>query len=286
MKSILSICLLATCLSVKAQNFKNKNLQSMVDAEKAFAQMAKDQNRKDAFLFYLTDDAITAGPNGLQKGKEHIKKQEIRPNLLSWEIAFTDIAASGDFGYNTGPWEFRRNKTDEKAIAFGEFNSIWKKQPDGQWKNVLDIGTSHEQQGPSVTMATSSTALKPGKTGPKKVMGSLLAEEKKFIEAGAKSLRQAYQTYLSPESRLCHANQLPVIDASAKEEFLTEGLPSVTYDLVGGEAASSDDLGYVYGNATIQVTADGKTETRNGVYTRFWKRENGQWRVVVDVLSY
>ena len=38
------------------------NLQAMVDAEHAFIQMAKEKNTRDAFLFFLTDDAITTGP--------------------------------------------------------------------------------------------------------------------------------------------------------------------------------------------------------------------------------
>jgi ketosteroid isomerase-like protein len=125
--------------TTKAQ-FANPNLQAMVDAERAFIEMAKTQNTRDAFLFFLTDSVITAGPQGLRTGKGHIQNQAVDPGWLNWEVAFCDIASSGEMGYNTGPWEYRAQKTDEKPVAYGEFHSIWKKQPDGTWKNILDIG--------------------------------------------------------------------------------------------------------------------------------------------------
>src|SRR5262249_14261402 len=105
--------------------FSNPNLQAMVDAERAFIAMAKEQNTRDAFLFFLSDDAVTTGPEGPRTGKESIRNQPVSAGWLNWEVTYCDIAASGEMGYNTGPWEFRVQKTDETPVAYGEFHSIW-----------------------------------------------------------------------------------------------------------------------------------------------------------------
>jgi ketosteroid isomerase-like protein len=54
-----------------------------------------------------------------------------------------DISASGDLGYTYGTFEFRSiNKDGKPVIAHGKYTSIWKRQKDGSWKVVLDMGNS------------------------------------------------------------------------------------------------------------------------------------------------
>jgi ketosteroid isomerase-like protein len=125
------LCLDAETLSPAAHG--------IIDAERAFARMAKETNTRAAFLAYLTVDSITFG-QGPHKGKAHILEKPAGDDLLEWEPAFVDVAASGDFGYDLGPWQFRRHRVDASPIAWGTFITIWKKQKDGKWKFVLDAG--------------------------------------------------------------------------------------------------------------------------------------------------
>jgi ketosteroid isomerase-like protein len=48
-------------------------------------------------------------------------------------------------GYTVGRWE-RIRKTKEGTVTkkTGTYTSIWKKQPDGSWKIVLDTGSPDE----------------------------------------------------------------------------------------------------------------------------------------------
>ena len=55
--------------SVDAQDFSSE-LQSMVDAENAFAKYSKEKNTRDAFLMYLTDSTVLFDKNGPMKGKK------------------------------------------------------------------------------------------------------------------------------------------------------------------------------------------------------------------------
>jgi hypothetical protein len=63
---------------------------------------------------------------------------------LSWEPEFADIAAAGDLGYTTGPWEVRRTAQDSPS-AFGHYVTLWRKQADGVWKAELDNGIGHQR---------------------------------------------------------------------------------------------------------------------------------------------
>jgi ketosteroid isomerase-like protein len=53
------------------------------------------------------------------------------------------MAASGDFGYTYGTFEFRSRDKEGKLVSnYGKYTSIWKRQKDGSWKVVLDMGNS------------------------------------------------------------------------------------------------------------------------------------------------
>jgi ketosteroid isomerase-like protein len=113
----------------------------MVNAEKAFAADASARNTRDAFLAALADDGIVFAP-GPTHGKHSWESRPINDNRLEWTPAVAEIAASGDLGFTSGPWRFTAKGAD-KPVAFGHFFTIWKKQPDGKWKVLVDHGVSH-----------------------------------------------------------------------------------------------------------------------------------------------
>ena len=50
---------------------------------------------------------------------------------------------SGDLGYTYGNYEFRSKDKEGKAtVERGKYVSIWKKQKNGNWKVVMDMGNS------------------------------------------------------------------------------------------------------------------------------------------------
>lgn len=99
-------------------------------------------------MSYYADDAVEL-PNGADalQGKESIAKTmgflDQKDNHLTWKPVSADMAASGDLGYTWGTYEFRATDKDGKPIVdHGKYTSIWKKQSDGKWKVVLDMGNA------------------------------------------------------------------------------------------------------------------------------------------------
>jgi ketosteroid isomerase-like protein len=273
----------SACASI-AQTFPDKNQQSLIDAEYAFMMMAKDKNTREAFLYFLEDHAVTFDSNGPQQGKAAWEVRKPDSALLYWEPEYSDIAASGDFGFNTGPWEYKPDRATEKPVAYGHFVTIWKKQINGAWKAALDIGVKHPAPDRKEQLKTS--AIKTIKQQPSQHAESkdeIMLIEKKFIES--LKTEDAYKKVLSSEARLLRPGSIPYTSPAAIKKVLTESSAPVTYRLLDGDVASSGDMAYVYGTATI--VQDDKANPKQASYMRIWKKEAGKsWLIVLDILSY
>ena len=99
-------------------------------------------------MSYYAEDAAEL-PNGedILQGKGNIAKTmgflDQKDNHLTWTPVHADMAASGDLGYTFGTYEFRSKGKDGKpTVELGKYASIWKKQKDGSWKVVMDMGNS------------------------------------------------------------------------------------------------------------------------------------------------
>jgi ketosteroid isomerase-like protein len=113
---------------------------------------ATAERGSQGYLSYYADDAVEV-PDGAPviQGKQNIAKTmgflDDKKNQLIWTPAGADISASGDLGYTYGDYEFRSAGKDGKpVISHGKYTTIWKKQADGEWRVVLDMGNS--TQGP------------------------------------------------------------------------------------------------------------------------------------------
>jgi uncharacterized protein (TIGR02246 family) len=115
--------------------------------ESAMMAAASDKGAAGYMSFYA-EDAVEL-PNGAQMilGKESIGKTmtflDDKNNRLTWEPVHIDVSASGDLAYSFGNYEFRSiGKDGNTSVEHGKYTTIWKKQKDGKWKVVLDMGNT------------------------------------------------------------------------------------------------------------------------------------------------
>ena len=127
---------------VTAQDDIPRSLRDMADTERAFAQAATVKGVRDAFLEFFADDALALVPAPTSY-KERLRARPSVPfseNELRWEPRLGDVAASGELGWLTGPSTFINHK-DKQPPRHGNYLSVWKKQADGSWKVLLDVGS-------------------------------------------------------------------------------------------------------------------------------------------------
>jgi ketosteroid isomerase-like protein len=128
-------------------NSQPDGASALIKIEHEFMQAAADHGSQ-GYMSYYAEDAVEV-PNGhaFLKGKAEIAKTmgflDSPDNQLTWSPVGGDVAASGDLGYTYGTYEFTSKDKDGKpTVSHGKYTTIWKKQKDGSWKVVLDMGNS------------------------------------------------------------------------------------------------------------------------------------------------
>jgi ketosteroid isomerase-like protein len=96
-------------------------------------------------MSYFAEDA-----SEVENGGEIVTgKANIRKSLEPWEVDLTwtpvkaEMAASGDLGYTFGNYVLKaKDKDGHPVVHYGKYATVWKKQKDGRWKVVMDMGNS------------------------------------------------------------------------------------------------------------------------------------------------
>jgi ketosteroid isomerase-like protein len=289
---LLAIMICAAFASVVSaqKDSRQANLDSLVQSERDFARTAGAQGTKEAFLAFAADDGIVFRRTAVN-AKQTWSKAQASKGLLSWQPVFADVSRAGDLGYTTGPWEFREGATDEKPAGQGQYMTIWKRQPDGHWKFVLDFGTSNSQT--SAPVQPLHFATDNGSTGVARkssveieaARAALMKTEREFsVEATTKGTARAYLSHLADDARFFRQDAFPVVG----KEQIRAALDGKTGTLAAQPAmvyvSLSGDLGYAYGVYESRDKATDSKSFEQGNYVRIWKRQpNRQWKIVVDV---
>jgi ketosteroid isomerase-like protein len=283
---IVTVLVLATAsMSGQVSEALPQALTQMIESERAFAARALVVGWKQAFLEYFAPDAVGFDQGQVGLAREQIAKNpDPPPDLqLIWEPRFGDVSGSGDLGYLTGPVRNVRASRDGGKPRYSNYTSVWKRQRDGSFKVVMDVGIN--TPGP-VTFAQGFTRA-PQKnrftgdydetTPPLGAADGLLNAELRRDPA------RAYRPNLTVFARLHRQNVMPIVGDKQILQWLASQRAFSTADTRFTEAARSGDLGYTWGNYTRKA-ASGASE--GGFYVRVWVRErNGQWKLAMDVLQ-
>jgi len=258
-------------------------MMKLVEAERAFAQRAQQTNWRDAFLEYFAD-----GIKGFEGEdvKERLRSRPAPPKELEfwWEPRFGDISASGELGWLTGPVRTRLRKADGGKPDFANYTSVWKRQPDGTYKVIEDVGVSTPgmpEFAPGFTRAPVASRY----NGPERAeasRASLLEADRTLTTALQTSQADGYALWAAPFARLHRQREMPIVSHDAIAAWAKTRPAWTSGETQLAEAAESGDLGYVKGSYA-QPAMRG-TPAESGHYLRVWSRDReGTWRVVLDV---
>jgi hypothetical protein len=136
---------------------------TLMRLDKEFSATAAKVGVGKAFSIYAANPTIRFGTPAVRVSPSELVK-EFPPDLrLSWTPEEAMAAASGDLGFTWGRWILQgKNKDGSPREVHGKYVTIWKKQPDGTWKFVLDTGLPDPAPAPPTPPAPPSPpAAKP-----------------------------------------------------------------------------------------------------------------------------
>jgi ketosteroid isomerase-like protein len=289
----LTLLILAPFIGVRAtppQRNGAEHLQALADAERTFARAARVKGWRAAFLEFFAEDAIALTPDPTS-AFARLKTRPVKPfseEELTWEPKAGDIAASGEMGWLTGPSTFIDHTAKDSTPGYGNYLSVWKKQPNGQWRVYIDIGTNLDAPVKFPTWfkhVTAAPRYKPTKDtkDTKEPAGLLDADRQLNAALATANPGKAYVAKTVEQSRLHRAGTVPAISVGSVEiaHWFSANPAPMTATTTAGETAKSADCGYTYGKYEIA----GATP-QHGAYVRVWSRGgDGQWRVAADVTS-
>lgn len=92
------------------------------------------------FAAFVSPEAVFFGQTSVMRGKAAVI-EGWRPLLtapaapFSWKPAVVEVLASGTLALSSGPVH------DTGGKRVGEFNSIWRREADGNWRVIFDKGS-------------------------------------------------------------------------------------------------------------------------------------------------
>jgi ketosteroid isomerase-like protein len=120
--------------------------EALITADRDFALYAHLHGVANAFRDFAAPEALQL-PMGEApiRGREAIFQamSDFPPGDLRWHPIGADLARSGELGYTWGTYEFHpRDASGVAGTRHGKYVTIWKRQPDGSWKFVVDTGNA------------------------------------------------------------------------------------------------------------------------------------------------
>lgn len=139
----LLVVIINSCQTRLTPTSHEKLKAELIAVEREFCTMALSDGVQKAFVYFAADSAVILRQNTVLKGKEAIRLQYAsfpkKGSKLEWAPDFADVSASGDLGYTYG--KYTLTSTDSLGHVTkneGVFHTVWKRQPDGQWRFVWD----------------------------------------------------------------------------------------------------------------------------------------------------
>jgi len=267
----LSICF---SLLFTSCTFAQKGIDAMVQAELNFAAYALTNGTKDAFIKFADSTGLIFEKGQAINARAFWSQKEKRPGILSWRPRFAEIAASGDFGYSTGPWTFQPQTTSDSIIAAGHFFTVWHLDKSGEWRFLLDMGTSNAP----IDSTSSLQKIQSPKNKSYSNDSNLLKVEYDFIRVYNQKPEQAYHAFLSHQSILNRERMNYATMATDQDFIIASYIQPVTLIPIDAGIAPSGDLGFVYGEAIY-----------NGIkqnYLHIWRHEQKGWKIALEVIQH
>jgi ketosteroid isomerase-like protein len=265
----------AACAGVAPVD-RDAALASLVAAERAFAAMALASGIRPAFAANFAVNGIAFEPAPTEASRAFFSKPappDARPLVLAWEPAAAGVAASGHFGFTTGPSTLT-DRDSGRSLREGVYFSVWTRDRNGPWRVALDAGTSAPARVEAASLAP-PPRLAHARSDPAAARTAIEAIEARRVDAAG------YAIWFAADGRLHRDGFAPFVGVASVRAHLSSLAPTtLAFAAQRTVVASSGDLAYTYGALTSTAAS-----VPTGYYAHLWSRDiDGRWSLIVGVL--
>jgi ketosteroid isomerase-like protein len=245
-------------------------------AESAFAAHSVRAGMRAAFLAHFADDGVFVR-DGWTNAKAYLAGRPDPPIVLDWRPVHAEAAASGEIGLSTGPWRLTSKARPDAPSAFGQFVSVWKRDPGKPWQVAVDLGISHPQ--PSLWDERLETVVVAAGSRPAGL--DLAKAEERFTRDTASGVRSAYASHGSERLRFYRNAAPPAVGKAAALASSAMTEETFVWTIEAIETSRSNDFGYARGRYALASAP----AMPLGYYLRVWRLERGEWRIALDITN-
>lgn len=126
----------------------SKEEEKLLATDIEFSRKSVEVGAAEVFNLFLADDALQLPAEAEPiVGRENIYER-MKPRsgsyVLRWEPKKAEVSASGDLGWTWGTYTLTTTDSAGTNKAFyGKYLNVWRKQPSGLWKVIIDIGNQN-----------------------------------------------------------------------------------------------------------------------------------------------
>lgn len=258
--------------------------ERIVRAERAFAAEVRALGVRTGFLDWLAPTGVVFRPGPVMGHTSYEQQPFGWHGLLAWQPVRAAISGDGTLGWSTGPWTWRRDSTQKKADSYGEYMSVWRKQPDGGLKAVLDCGIGHgEPTRDDPPLAYSAPVAGPHLgSRPLAARQSLYQADASFARyASTEGVASAMARYATDDIIVLREGSQRIVGRAAAQASIAARERMARLMSNAQYIAESGDLGYTYGS----YVSDGGSVPDSAWYVHVWHRgAAATWRLAFEVV--
>lgn len=140
---------LAACATVRTATPTQEQARAeLIDADRAFSRVAQEKGLAWAFADAMDPvDGKLFRPGRIVRGRAEIEAAPFpKEGNLAWEPTGVEASASGDLGVTWGRWVFQ--SPDGVPRGTGAYITVWRRDGEGRWRGLLDIGNDDPREPP------------------------------------------------------------------------------------------------------------------------------------------
>jgi len=280
LKRIIIFIIAGLTIPLHAQQNARLSLNKMVQAEFDFAKLAKDRNTKEAFLAFCNDSSIGFDTIPLPM-KPYWLRIKADTSLLFWKPDFAAISASGELGFDAGPWQYFSSRVSKTPAGQGHFITLWKLQKNGTWSFAIDIGISYKGAQNLNILDTLPVNTKIFRD----IDSAGLRNNLYGIESNLDKNPNFYPQVLTEQSRFYHSSFEPIIGTKLIEIHLKKVTASA-FKPYGFIISNAKDMAATYGTCKYSKNNNIEQVKTKSCYLHLWIRNSdNSWKLAIEVIS-